>query len=131
MIKDPVTVKAKRPVNLDLRTFSYPPTAIVSILHRISGIILFLVLPFVMYLWQLSLASFSTFSDLQIMMHGFGTKMALWAFGSAMIYHGLAGVRHLLSDWDWGDRLPEARWTAYGVMGLSAILILFLGLLLW
>ncbi len=125
-------MKSKRPVNLKLSTLAFPPMAIASILHRISGIVLFLLFPFVLYVLHLSLASRATFSQLQTMILICPwTRMALWAFGSALIYHGIAGVRHLLSDMDWGDSLPTARWTAYGAMGLSLILILFLGMILW
>jgi succinate dehydrogenase / fumarate reductase, cytochrome b subunit len=124
-------VKSKRPVNLKLSTLAFPPMAIVSILHRISGIVLFLLFPFMLYLLQLSLSTRATFSRLEIMMMNPCVRLALWVFGSALIYHGIAGVRHLLSDLDWGDTLPAARWTAYSAMGLSLILILFLGMLLW
>lgn len=125
-------MKSKRPVNLQLNTISFPPMAIASILHRISGVALFLLFPFVLYSLHLSLASQVTFSQLQTMMTTcLWTKLSLWVFGSALIYHMIAGVRHLLSDMDWGDTLPTARWTAYGAMGLSLILILFLGMLLW
>lgn len=124
-------MKSNRPVNLKLSTFAFPPMAIVSILHRISGIVLFLFFPFMLYLLQLSLSSRASFSRLEIMMMSPYVRLALWVFGSAFIYHGIAGVRHLLSDLDWGDTLPAARWTAYSAMGLSLILILFLGMLLW
>lgn len=124
-------MKSKRPVNLKLSTLAFPPMAIASILHRISGIVLFLLFPFILYLLQLSLASRATFSRLEIMMMSPCVRLALWAFGSALIYHGIAGIRHLLSDLDLGDTLPAARWTAYAAMSLSVILILFLGILLW
>lgn len=124
-------MKAKRPVNLDLRTFAYPPTAIASILHRISGVILFILFPFILYLWSLSLKSSASFAELQSMMDCIATRFALWVFGSAFIYHAIAGFRHLLSDWDILDKLPQARWTAVGTMGLSLILTLYLGIILW
>ena len=125
-------MKSKRPVNLQLNTISFPPMAIASILHRISGVVLFILFPFVLYTLQLSLASPATFTQFQTMITTcLWSKLILWAFGSALIYHMIAGVRHLLSDMDLGDTLPLARWTAYGAMGLSLILILFLGMLLW
>lgn len=125
-------MKSKRPVNLQLNTLSFPPMAIASILHRVSGVALFVLFPFVLYTLQLSLTSPATFSQFQTMMITCPwSRLILWAFGSALIYHMIAGVRHLLSDMDWGDTLPLARWTAYGAMGLSLILILFLGMLLW
>lgn len=124
-------MKSNRPVNLKLSTLAFPPMAIASILHRISGIVLFLFLPFILYVLHRSLESEYTFMQLQTMFTCNLIKMALWAFGAALIYHVIAGIRHLLSDMDLGDRLPLARWTAYGAMGLSLILSLFLGMLLW
>lgn len=105
--------------------------AIASILHRISGIVLFLFFPFILYVWHLSLASNATYTQLESMLLSPWAKLSLWVFGSALIYHSIAGVRHLLSDLDWGDTLPTARWTALVAIGLSALLILFLGIILW
>lgn len=123
-------MKSKRPVNLALTTLAFPPMAIASILHRLSGIALFLGFPFVLYLLQLSLATPQSFSELQTLLICPWTRLAVWVFGSALIYHGVAGVRHLFSDLGWGESLPTARWTAYGAMGLSFTLMLFLGMLL-
>ncbi len=125
------TVKAKRPINLALTTLTFPPMAIVSILHRMTGILLFLLMPFALYLLHLSLASPDSFVQLQTMFTCSLFKLSLWVFGGAMIYHVIAGIRHLLSDLGCGEHLPFARWTAYGVMALSAISILFLGTLIW
>ncbi len=124
-------MKSKRVINLQLSTLAFPPMAIASILHRISGIVLFLVFPFVLYILHLSLASQTTFVHLQSMVTCAVVRFVLWVFGSALIYHAIAGIRHLLSDMDLGDRLPIARWTAVAAMGLSVILILCLGILLW
>ena len=123
-------MKSNRPVNLKLSTLAFPPMAIASILHRISGILLFIFLPFVLYALHQSLLSQKTFLQLQMCScHVY--KIAVWAFGTALIYHVIAGIRHLLSDMNFGDQLPLARWTAYGAIGLSVILSLFLGMLLW
>ena len=123
-------MKSNRPVNLKLSTLAFPPMAIASILHRISGIVLFVFLPFVLYVLHQSLMSQKTFLQLH-MCSCHVLKTVVWVFGSALIYHVIAGVRHLLSDMNFGDRLPLARWTAYGAIGLSVILSLFLGMLLW
>jgi succinate dehydrogenase / fumarate reductase cytochrome b subunit len=123
-------VKSKRPVNLALHTLTFPPMAIASILHRISGIVLFLLFPCMLYFWQMSLQSPERFSELRVMFDCPWLRLLVWSFGSALIYHAIAGIRHLLSDLDVGDRLPLARWTAYGAIGLSVMLMLCLGMLL-
>lgn len=124
-------MQPKRPVNLNLFTLSYPPMAIASILHRLSGILLFVLLPFIFYIWHLSLESQDSFNHLQAMFSCHFFKLALWAFGAALIYHLLAGIRHLCCDLGWGEHLSTARWTATGVIGLAVVLSIFLGILLW
>ena len=124
-------MKSKRPVNLKLTSLAFPPMAIASILHRMSGVVLFAFFPLVLYILHCSLASQSSYLNMSTLLACPWTRLALWAFGSALIFHGLAGIRHLLSDLDFGESLSAARWTAYGVMGLSLVLIIGLGMLLW
>ncbi len=129
--KDTFIVKSKRPVNLKLSTLTFPPMAIASILHRLSGIALFVFLPFLLYVLQMSLASRITFVELQTLLQNNVYKLLLWICGAALIYHVIAGIRHLLADMDLGDSLPTARWTAYGTMALSLILTFCLGIVIW
>ncbi|PJD93970.1 MAG: succinate dehydrogenase, cytochrome b556 subunit [Legionella sp.] len=124
-------VKPKRPINLDLTTLAYPPMAIASILHRLSGILLFILLPFVFYVLSLSLHSQASFDHLQSMFSCFLPKITLWAFGSALAYHSFAGIRHMIADLGWGEQVQVARWSAYLVMALTVLSILFLGMLIW
>lgn len=123
--------KSKRPVNLDLTTIKLPPMAIVSILHRLSGIIIFLLMPIMLYGLQQSLISPEHFfKTKQCFEHG-AMKFLLWAFLSGLIYHGLAGIRHLLMDIGFGEHVSAGRKSAYLVLGLATVLILCLGVTLW
>ncbi|MCR9191868.1 MAG: succinate dehydrogenase, cytochrome b556 subunit [Gammaproteobacteria bacterium] len=124
-------MKSKRPINLDLTTLSFPPMAIASILHRVSGIVLFLLLPLVLYVLDLSLQSSSSFAQLQTMFSCWCFKLGLWIFGAALIYHLLAGVRHIIADLGWGETVPFARFTAYLVMALALGSVLLLGIWIW
>lgn len=121
----------KRPVNLDLGTLKFPVMAIASILHRISGMVLFLLLPLMLYFLQLSLPSPQSFADLQVLLASPLIKILLWGFCSALIYHLLAGIRHLLMDLGLGEHLPAGRNSAAVMIGCSVILIIFLGLWIW
>lgn len=121
----------KRPVNLDLGTLKFPVMAIASILHRVSGMVLFLLLPLMLYFLQLSLVSPQSFADLQILLANPLIKIVLWGFGSALIYHLLAGIRHLLMDLGLGEHLPAGRTSAAVMIGCSVILIIFLGFWIW
>ncbi|RUR00061.1 succinate dehydrogenase, cytochrome b556 subunit [Legionella septentrionalis] len=121
----------KRPVNLDLTSLKYPPMAIVSILHRISGLILFILLPVMLYLLGMSLRSTASFQLLQnLLVHPF-YKLMLWGFSAALGYHLLAGIRHLALDMGWGEGLCAGRRSAVTVIVLAVILTIALGIWIW
>lgn len=121
----------KRPINLDLGTLKFPPMAIASILHRISGVLLFLLLPLILYFLSLSLENAESFANLQTLLTNPFAKVVLWAFSAALVYHLLAGIRHLLMDLGIGEHLSEGRHTAIFVIGCSVVLTLLLGIWIW
>ena len=121
----------KRPVNLNLGSMSYPPMAIGSILHRISGLVLFLLLPMMLYFLGLSLQSADSFVNLQTMLTTTCHKVLLWLFSAALIYHVLAGIRHMLMDMGFGERINVGRQSAIAVIVLAIILTVFLGVWIW
>jgi succinate dehydrogenase / fumarate reductase cytochrome b subunit len=124
-------VNKKRPINLDLSSMTFPPMAIVSILHRISGIVLFLLMPIILYLLARSLTSEASFATTKIMMSSLHYKIALWAFFSSLVYHVIAGIRHLFMDMGFGEQLTAGRLTAVLVMVITVISTLVLGLWIW
>jgi len=125
-------VNKNKPVNLDLSSLSYPPMAIASILHRISGIMLFLLLPFMLYLLAQSLESPKTFTQLHLNIAGnIGYKLAMWVFLASLTYHLLAGIRHMIMDLGWGEELSAGRKSALLVIILSIVLAVFEGIWLW
>lgn len=121
----------KRPVNLDLGTMKFPAMAIASILHRISGLVLFLLLPFMLYFLSMSLNSAETFAELHTMLASPFHKLLLWAFSAALVYHLLAGIRHLLMDLGFGEDVNAGRHSAIFVIVLTVILTIFLGIWIW
>lgn len=120
-----------RPVNLDLRSMKFPPMAIASILHRVSGVILFLLLPFMLFILGKSLHSSQTFSELQVMLTYPFYQLVLWAFSVAMSYHVLAGIRHIAMDLGFGEHLDAGRRSAIIVIVLAVIFAIFLGIWIW
>lgn len=124
-------MKHKRPVNLALSSLTFPPMAIASILHRMSGILLFLLLPVMMYFLSLSLHDSDSFIHLQALLAQPMYKMMLWAFGSAWCYHVMAGLRHMVMDCGLGESLAVGRITALLVIALGFVCALFLGVWLW
>lgn len=121
----------KRPVNLDLSTLKFPPMAIASILHRISGIVLFLLLPIMLFILGLSLRSESAFAEMKTLLSCTSYKLVIWAFSAALAYHVLAGIRHMIMDVGLGEHLCTARRTAILVIVLAVISTLFLGIWIW
>jgi len=121
----------KRPVNLDLGSLKYPPMAIVSILHRISGLVLFLFLPLMLYFLHLSLPSAASFDALQQMLTQPFYKWVLWAFTTALVYHVIAGIRHMIMDLGIGEGLVAGRRSALIVIVLAVIATIFLGVWIW
>lgn len=126
-----ITVNQKRPVNLDLGSFKYPPMAIASILHRISGLVLFLLLPVMFYFLDVSLRSAESFSHWQVLLANPYSKLLLWVFGAAWIYHLLAGIRHMLMDIGLGETVATGRRSAITVITLAIILTILLGVWIW
>lgn len=121
----------KRPVNLDLGTLKFPAMAIASILHRISGMVLFLLLPLLLYFLYLSLDNEESYTNLQGILQSPYNKFLLWVFIAALIYHLLAGIRHLLMDVGIGEHLEEGRRSAIFVIGCSVVLTILAGIWIW
>jgi len=110
-----------KPINLNLFTLAFPVTAIASILHRMSGLLLFLLIPIFLGLLQTIIFLPEFFSELRI------NKLFLIIMLSILAYHLLAGVRHLLMDCGFGESKRVARISAYIVIALSAVIILLMG----
>jgi succinate dehydrogenase / fumarate reductase, cytochrome b subunit len=120
-----------RPIHLDLTKMKFPPMAIVSIMHRISGVLLFLLLPLALYVLHASLHSQDSFTQLQQFLTMPLVKFALWVLVSAVSFHLLAGIRHMLMDCGVGEHLGSARITAYLIFLLAIIAIIFAGVWIW
>lgn len=125
------TVKDKRPKNLDLTTIKFPVPAIASISHRISGVALFFALPFMLWALDRSLASPEDFADVQAIMATWPAKAITTAILAALLFHLVAGIRHLLMDMGIGESLEGGRRGAFAVFAVSVVLILLAGVWVW
>jgi succinate dehydrogenase / fumarate reductase, cytochrome b subunit len=121
----------KRPVNLNLFTMKFPMPAIGSILHRISGFILFFLIPVFLFLLQKSLSSPQGFTEVCLIFANPVLKVIIWAFLAALIYHLLAGIRHLIMDMGIGESLAGARRGTILVFIVAVILIILMGWWIW
>ena len=108
-----------------------PITAWASISHRASGVFLFAAMAFLVWALDMSLRSPESFASLQSAMAGPFAKLILWAIAAALIYHALAGVKHLIMDFGIGESLEGGVLGARLVIGLSIVLALLAGVLIW
>lgn len=116
----------------EILSYRMPPPAVVSILHRISGVLLFLVgIPFILYLFQNSLTSELSFENYRSAVASWFGKLVLLALIWAFIHHLLAGIRFLLLDLHIAGERQEGANTARVVLGLSVLLTLVCALLLF
>ncbi|AOI59624.1 succinate dehydrogenase [Burkholderia territorii] len=78
--------------------YRMPLAAILSILHRISGALLFLFLPFLLFLFDQSLTSELSFEVFKAFLSNIVVKLIVLALSWAFLHHFCAGIRHLLMD---------------------------------
>jgi len=130
MTKDS-TLKQQRPVYLNLLKIRLPIPGLVSILHRMSGILLFLVIPFVLWLLHCSLYSYSSFNQLSIGLQTPVCKWSLFVIVAAFVYHLTAGLRHMIMDCGWGESLFAGRLSAMVVLVINVLFVILLGIRLW
>ncbi|MDC0598719.1 succinate dehydrogenase, cytochrome b556 subunit [Gammaproteobacteria bacterium] len=124
-------MKDKRPVNLDIGTIQLPLAALTSITHRISGIIVFVGIAFLLKLFDKSLSSQEGFNALQIYAQFTIVKFGLWAILSALAYHMVAGIKHLIMEMGVGETKEGSFVGAAITIVISLILIASLGVWIW
>lgn len=124
-------VSDNRPVNLDLSQFSFPLPAITSVIHRATGLILFVGVAFVLWAFQESLSGEESFNAIKSVMQGFLAKLILWGILSALLYHLVAGTKHLLMDMGVGESLEGGKLGAKITLVVSIVLILITGVWIW
>jgi succinate dehydrogenase / fumarate reductase cytochrome b subunit len=127
-------VKKNRPGNITLAsmaTLHWPITSLSSILHRISGVMLFLAVPFCLWALEKSLTSQADFLQVKLMLQGAFASFVLWAILSMLAYHIIAGVRHLLMDAGIGESLEGGIIGSKLVIVLGVVVAAIIGVWIW
>lgn len=124
-------VKKKRPVYLDLVRIRLPLPGFVSILHRVSGVVLFLFAVWLLSLLDASLRSAEGYAQFRETVGHPLAKLVLIGLGWAFLHHFCAGIRYLLMDMDIGVDLATTRASSWAVLAVSGVLTLILGAWLW
>lgn len=124
-------MNTKRPVNVNVFNYRFPIPAIASILHRVSGVLLFLAIPFMMWLLQLSLSSPTDFEQARSYLEMPLVKFLIWGCVTALFYHLFAGIRHMLMDLGYAESLAGGRASAKIIIAISMISAILVGVWLW
>ncbi len=126
-----MSVSDNRPFFLNLIKIHLPVTGFVSILHRISGLLMFLAIPFTVYLLDISLQGEQGFRQsveiLQYPLIQLISLILLWS----IIHHFFAGIRYLLMDFEIGLEKQQAIFLSWSVFALEAIVLLVIAVRLY
>ncbi|HFL8794925.1 MAG TPA: succinate dehydrogenase, cytochrome b556 subunit [Candidatus Azosocius sp. HAIN] len=121
----------KRPKNLNLFVFKFPITALVSIFHRVSGVLLFLLVPFILFVLKNSLLSEVNFIILKSYFSLAIIKIFFILFLSLLIFHLFAGVRHMLMDYGFYEDKIGGFISAKFVFVFFSLFVLITGVFIW
>jgi succinate dehydrogenase / fumarate reductase, cytochrome b subunit len=120
-----------RPKHLTLYQIRLPLPGLISILHRLSGLLLFIALPLLLWALQYSLRSIETFTLLSRMFQHPLSKLFLLVMAWAFLHHLCAGVRYLALDFHIGSSLASARTSSKWVLVVSLALTALVGVRIW
>jgi succinate dehydrogenase / fumarate reductase, cytochrome b subunit len=119
---------------VDAVKYRLPPAGVVSILHRASAGVMFVLLPFIIWLFDISVTSeisYETFKSVFAAGIGFVpawlVKVVVWALIWSYLHHFIAGVRHLWMDATHSVSKQQGHSSALITLGLSVLLTLALG----
>ncbi len=124
-IKHYMSKQQPAPVYLNLFRIRFPVGAVTSIAHRVSGVLLFLALPFFVYLLDLSLRGPDGFAAaidwFDVRLVRLGSIIIAWS----LLHHLFSGVRFLFIELEAGVQLSQARITAWlvNIAALAATLV--------
>ncbi len=120
-----------RPRNLNLFTIKLPINAVVSILHRVSGIGLFLSIPLILLVLQSLIHSELSYIALTSWLNTWFVKLLLIGLSWTFFHHSFAGIRHLLQDIHWMTSLNNARLSSRILLWLVAISTIIFAIAIW
>ena len=116
---------------LSMASMSWPITAISSILHRITGVLLVALVPLTLWVLEKSLSSQADFNYVKSLLETSLAKFILWAILSMLAYHIIAGFRHIFMDAGIGESLEGGRLGAQLSIALGLISAVSLGVWIW
>lgn len=116
--------KNKRPVFLNLTRIHLPVMAVLSLGHRVSGVLLVLAIPLLVYLLDRSLANAAGYAEVRELLRGEPARLALVLLAWVFAHHLFAGIRFLLIDLDLGADVRSGRASAWAVLA-GGVIVMF------
>lgn len=121
-------------IYLNIKNVKFPITAIASILHRISGFILFIIFGPMLWIIRLSLSSEDKFHAINFLLinNGYFFKFSAWILITIFSYHMIFGIRQMLMDFGvLKQTLFIGKMSAKIVFLLVIFVFIFLGIYIW
>lgn len=117
--------------HLNLLAIRLPMPGVLSILHRVSGVLLIGALPFALAALQWSVGSEKEYAQVVACLSHPFIKLCVWGVAWALFHHLCAGIRFLLLDFHIGASLPAARFSAALAFAVSILMTIVFGVWLW
>ncbi|MFM8454495.1 MAG: succinate dehydrogenase, cytochrome b556 subunit [Gammaproteobacteria bacterium] len=121
----------KRPINLNLFNIRFSVMALVSISHRVSGVLIFLYLPLLLWCLNESLRSEASYEHLRFLLGQMQWKVLLIVFLWSLWFHVLAGLRHMIMDFGLGLSKNRARVSAWCLWVFFVLSAAAIGVKIW
>ncbi|MBK5937786.1 succinate dehydrogenase, cytochrome b556 subunit [Halochromatium roseum] len=115
-----------RPVFLEFWRIRLPIPGVVSILHRVSGLLMVLAIPVFAALFAQALSGSAGFASVQVLAGSALGQLVFVLLGWSLLHHLFAGIRYLALDLGWGLDRPSARKTAWTALS-SALALTLIG----
>jgi succinate dehydrogenase / fumarate reductase cytochrome b subunit len=119
-----MATNTNRPTSPHLQVYKLPLTGIISITHRMTGVMLSVGLIFFVYIVYAVAGGSNTYTAMQALMSLWLVKLIYWGFIYALFFHLCHGVRHLI--WDAGKSFDRDTLNRYALIELGCSLVLTL-----
>lgn len=125
-------MKGDRPVNLDLTKVRFPITAIASILHRVSAVIVWVGLGFLLCALCTALESPEGFQKVQTaLQENFFAKFVLWGLLTALAYYCAGTAKHLIQDLGFFEEFAGGKKISWAAILIGVALSVYAGVKIW
>lgn len=115
-----------RPYFLNLLKIRLPISAVVSIMHRVSGVLMFTAIPLIIYLFELSLRNAEGFAQVTEWLSHPLLRLTMLLLIAALLHHLFAGIRFLLTDFNIGLEKSQSRISAWLVIITEVLVLLWI-----